>query len=218
MSGYNFLLSLRNITYLRAFCWPSSLRKHPIPRKEAIDNHAKDGGPGEVWLLCSFYHESLRTWIKTIVNKFAISNHTVLILSVHALRSYLKLIVNMSFIANQIKKLMAQRIMVKTTSRSDLLWSAIFLCNRLFYCLSCVLNKEQNKYSLMLRSRSHVTGYDSYLGELYADWPCVHTFPSLSGYFALLYPENVYPPLKVENKSIRRTILRAQTRVNSLSR
>ena len=40
-------------------------------------------------LLCSFYHESLRTWIKTIVNKFAISNYTALILGVHALRSYL---------------------------------------------------------------------------------------------------------------------------------
>ena len=42
--------------------------------------------------MCSFYHESLRTWIKTIVNKFAISNYTALILGVHALRSYLKLI------------------------------------------------------------------------------------------------------------------------------
>ena len=30
--------------------------------------------------------------LKTIVNKFAISNHTALILGVHALRSYLKLI------------------------------------------------------------------------------------------------------------------------------
>ena len=39
-----------------------------------------------------FYHESLRTWIKTIVNKFAISNHTALIPGVHALRRYLKLI------------------------------------------------------------------------------------------------------------------------------
>ena len=38
------------------------------------------------------FDESLRTWIKTIVNKFAISNHTALILAVHALRSYLKLI------------------------------------------------------------------------------------------------------------------------------
>ena len=43
-------------------------------------------------LLCSFYHESLRTWIKPIVNKFAISDHTALILRVHALRSYLQLI------------------------------------------------------------------------------------------------------------------------------
>ena len=34
----------------------------------------------------------LRTWIGTIVNKFAISNHAALILGVHALRSYLKLI------------------------------------------------------------------------------------------------------------------------------
>ena len=34
----------------------------------------------------------MRTWIKTIVNKFAISNHTALILGLHALRSYLKLI------------------------------------------------------------------------------------------------------------------------------
>ena len=42
--------------------------------------------------LCSFYHESLCTWITTIVNKSAISNHMALILSVHALRSYLKLI------------------------------------------------------------------------------------------------------------------------------
>ena len=34
----------------------------------------------------------MRTWIKTIVNKFAISYHTALILGVHSLRSYLKLI------------------------------------------------------------------------------------------------------------------------------
>ena len=48
--------------------------------------------PGTVRLLGSFYHESLCTWIQTIVNKFAISNHTAFILNVHALRSYLKLI------------------------------------------------------------------------------------------------------------------------------
>ena len=57
-----------------------------------IDDYAKHGGPGDVWLLGSFYHESLCAWIKTIVNKFAISNHTALILGVRALRSYLKLI------------------------------------------------------------------------------------------------------------------------------
>ena len=59
---------------------------------QLIDDYAKNGGPGEVRLLCSFYHESLRTWIRIIVNKFAISNHRASILRVHALRSYLKLI------------------------------------------------------------------------------------------------------------------------------
>ena len=43
----------------------------------------------EVRLLCSFYDESLCSWIKIIINKFAVSNHTALILAVHALRSYL---------------------------------------------------------------------------------------------------------------------------------
>ena len=57
-----------------------------------IDDYAKNGGPGEVRLLCSFYHESLHTLNKTILNKFAVSNHTALISGVHALRSYLKLI------------------------------------------------------------------------------------------------------------------------------
>ena len=39
----------------------------------------------------------------------------------------------MSFIAYQIKKLVAQRIMVKTTSRSDRPWSAIFCV--IVYCI-----------------------------------------------------------------------------------
>ena len=37
----------------------------------AIDDYAKDGGPGEVWLLCNFYHECLRTWIKIEVCYFS---------------------------------------------------------------------------------------------------------------------------------------------------
>ena len=53
-----------------------------------MDDYAKDGVSGEVWLLCSFYHEPLRTWIETNINKFAISCHTVLTLVVHVLRSY----------------------------------------------------------------------------------------------------------------------------------
>ena len=57
-----------------------------------IDGYARNGGPGEVWLLCSFYHEPFRTWIETNVNTFAVSNHTALKLDVQALRGYLSLI------------------------------------------------------------------------------------------------------------------------------
>ena len=57
-----------------------------------IDDYAIDGGPGEVWLLCRFYHGPLRTWIEANVNKFAISNHATLKLNVEALRSYSSLI------------------------------------------------------------------------------------------------------------------------------
>ena len=95
------------------------------PACQSIDDYAKNGGPGRSDFYV-VYHESLRTWIKAIVNKFAISNYTALLLSVHALGSYLKLIVNLSFIAYQIKKFVEQRIMVKSTSRSDRPWSAIF--------------------------------------------------------------------------------------------
>ena len=49
-------------------------------------------GQRDVWLLCSFCHEPLRTWIETNVNKFAISNHTALKLDVQTLRGFLSLI------------------------------------------------------------------------------------------------------------------------------
>ena len=54
-----------------------------------MEDYAKDGGPGKIQLLCSFYHEPLHTWIETNVNKFAIPNQMALKLDVHALRSYL---------------------------------------------------------------------------------------------------------------------------------
>ena len=97
-----------------------------------IDDYAKDGVPEEVSLLCSFDYESLRTWIKTIVNKFANSNHTALILGVHALRSYLKLTCEYELHRLPKKKSVAQKIMVKTTSRSDHPRSAIFCV--IVYC------------------------------------------------------------------------------------
>ena len=66
------------------------------------------------------------TWIKTNVNKFAISTHTALKLGIQALGSHLKLTSDMSFISYQIQKLALQRIIVKTKRRSDCPWSTIF--------------------------------------------------------------------------------------------
>ena len=54
-------------------------------------------------------------FVETNVNKFAISNHTALKLHVHALRTFPRFIVNMSFISYQIETLLLQRNMVKTT-------------------------------------------------------------------------------------------------------
>ena len=56
-----------------------------------IGDYAKDGGSEEVWLLCSFNHEHLHTWIKTNVNKFAILSQTVAKLGVQNLESYMRL-------------------------------------------------------------------------------------------------------------------------------
>ena len=58
---------------------------------------------------------SLCTWIKTTVNKFAISNHTALILRVCvcALRSYWKLICEHELHSLSNKMVVVQRIMVK---------------------------------------------------------------------------------------------------------
>ena len=53
---------------------------------------------------------SLCTLVEINVNKFAISNHTALKLHVQALRSFPRLIINMSFISYQIEKLLLKRI------------------------------------------------------------------------------------------------------------
>ena len=54
-------------------------------------------------------------FVETNVHKFAISNHVALKLHVHALKSFPRSIVNMSFISYQTEKLLLQRIMVKAT-------------------------------------------------------------------------------------------------------
>ena len=56
------------------------------------DDYAKDGEPGEVWRLCSFCHDPLRTWIETNSYKSAVSSHTILKSGEQALKSYLKII------------------------------------------------------------------------------------------------------------------------------
>ena len=89
------------------------------------DDYAKDGGLGEVWILCSFYREPLRTWTETNVNKFAISSHTALKLGKQALKSYLKITCEIQLRSPPNKKLVPQRIMVKTRWSSDRPWSAI---------------------------------------------------------------------------------------------
>ena len=105
----------------------------------------------EVRLLCSFYHESLHTWIKTIANKFAISNRMALILGVHALRSYLKLIFEYELHSLPNEKLMAQRIMVKTTSRSDRPWSSHLSRDRLFaFIIKTLLTSRNCQIKLQL--------------------------------------------------------------------
>ena len=58
-------------------------------QQQTITQKMADQGRSDLYVVFTM---SLRTWIKTIVNKFAISNHMALILGVHALRSYLKLI------------------------------------------------------------------------------------------------------------------------------
>ena len=87
-----WLASYRGLKFNKPHCrkpCPKKSRQWPYPW--SIDDYAKNGGQGKVWLLWNFYHGSLRTWFKTIVNKLAISNHTALILGVRAFRSYLKL-------------------------------------------------------------------------------------------------------------------------------
>ena len=92
----------------------------------AIDDYAKDGGPGEVWLLCSFYHEALRTGIETNVNRFTISNHTALKLDVLALRSCLSLICEYELYILPNKKVSIAKNHGKNYMKDRPPWSAIF--------------------------------------------------------------------------------------------
>ena len=56
-----------------------------------IQPNTEGGSLVEVSHLCSFYQECWHTLIKINVNKFAVWDHTTLILDIEGLRSYLKL-------------------------------------------------------------------------------------------------------------------------------
>ena len=121
----------------------------------------------EVWLLCSFYHEPLRTWIKTNNNKFAISNHMVLELDVQALRSYLSLIWEYELYILPNKKLVPQRIMVKTSWRTDHPCSTIF----------CVIIVHLDMSDLLLRGYSRICFvYTEKLARHHLDWSLFPTY------------------------------------------
>ena len=62
---------------------------------------------------------TMRAWIETNVNKFAISNHMALKIDLHALRSYLRPMCKYKLYILPNKKLVPQRIMVKTTWGAD---------------------------------------------------------------------------------------------------
>ena len=94
-----------------------------------------------------FYHESLRTWIKTIVNKFAISNHTAMILDVHALRSYLKLFCEYELHSVPNKTVSGAKdhgknyIKVKPHLVRHLLRNRLLLYLNVVYCRLCQMSK-----------------------------------------------------------------------------
>ena len=132
----NKILKYLYVTYIRSHRWyktqnllffmsQKSERVIQEPWNLVTDDYAKDGGLREVWILCSLYHEPLRTWIKTNINKFAISSHTAMKLGKQALNSYLKIICEFQLRSSPIRKLVPQGIMVKTTWSSDYPWSAI---------------------------------------------------------------------------------------------
>ena len=56
------------------------------------DDYAKDGEPGRSDFYVVFTMSLCALGLKTIINKFAISNNTALTLGVHVLRSYLKVV------------------------------------------------------------------------------------------------------------------------------
>ena len=66
-------------------------------KNETIDDYAKDGGPREVWLSCSFYQDPLRVSATKNVNSFIIWNCTSLKSITETYESNLKVTMEFEF-------------------------------------------------------------------------------------------------------------------------
>ena len=80
----------------------------------SIDNYAKDGGPEEVWLLCSFYHEPLPTWVKQTLISLVFQVIRLLNYINRLWQAIWSWLVSMSSISYQIQMSVPQKTMVKT--------------------------------------------------------------------------------------------------------
>ena len=100
-----------------------------------IGDYAKDGGSEEVWLLCSFNHERLHTWIKTNVNKFVILSQTVLKLGIQNLGSYMRLTCEYELDILSNTKISLAKIHGENYMNFRLLLACHLLCNHLLLFL-----------------------------------------------------------------------------------
>ena len=96
-----------------------------------IDDYAKMADQGRSDFYVVFTMSLCALGLKTIIKKFAISNHTALILGVHAFRSYLKVVCEYELHSLPTEKVSAQRIMVKNYIKVRPLLVRHLLRNRL---------------------------------------------------------------------------------------
>ena len=100
-----------------------------------IGDYAKDGASEEVWLLCSFNHEPLHTWIKTNVNKFFYFKSNSFKLSIQNLGSYMRLTFEYELDILSNTKVSLAKIHGENYMSFRLLLACHLLCNHLLLFL-----------------------------------------------------------------------------------